>query len=90
MHGSKFENLQIRGKPVTMNLDFALFERIQTFKQAHDAYADTESPFYAAASDPFQTGTPLPHCANSTLKLPLTKPRIQNGPLGSVWSRRGF
>jgi|SRR5579859_1422119 len=60
MHGSKFENLQICGKPVTMNLDFALFETIQTFKQAHDAYDEVTSPFYAAASDPFQTGTTLP------------------------------
>jgi hypothetical protein len=60
MHGSKFENLQICGHPVTMNLDFQLFEDIQTYEQAQNAYRDTSSPFYAAASDPFHTGHPLP------------------------------
>ena len=58
MHGSKFENLRICGHPVTMNLDFALFEKIQTYEQADDAYGVQGSDFYAAASDPFRTGGP--------------------------------
>jgi hypothetical protein len=60
MHGSKFENLKICGKPATIDLDFKLFENIQTFADAQKAYGDRDSEFYKRASDPFGTGEVLP------------------------------
>lgn len=53
MHGSKFENLRICGHPVNIDLDFALFENIKTYKQARDAYANEGSAFHSLAADPF-------------------------------------
>jgi hypothetical protein len=59
MHGSKFENLLICGHPVKMDLDFTLFEKIQTFEKARTAYADAGSDFHKRAKDPLRTGTAL-------------------------------
>ena len=59
MHGSKFDNLQVCGQPVTMNFDFALFEGIQTFEQAQAAYKSNPK-FQQLAKDPLQTGQILP------------------------------
>src|SRR5215469_155498 len=60
MHGSKFENLQIGGRPATIDLDFKLFENILTFKDAQDAYNDPKSEFHQRAADPFGSGEELP------------------------------
>jgi hypothetical protein len=59
MHGSKFENLAICGHPVNIKLDFGLFEDIQTYEEAQEAYKSNEK-FKRVASDPLQTGEPLP------------------------------
>lgn len=59
MHGCTFENLQISGQPVKMELNFALFDKIQTFKDAQAAYLE-KGEFWQIAKDPFQTGTDLP------------------------------
>jgi hypothetical protein len=59
MHGSKFDNLQICGQPVTMNLDFGLFEDLQTYAQAQEAYK-SNAKFQQLAKDPLQTGQALP------------------------------
>jgi hypothetical protein len=59
MHGSKFENLRICGQPVTMNLDFALFEGIPTFKRAQEEYPKKKD-FWKIAKDPLQCGKELP------------------------------
>ncbi len=59
MHGSKFENLRICGHPANIDLDFALFENIQTFEQAQDAYSDEDSAFHRLAADPFKSGQVL-------------------------------
>lgn len=53
MYGSKFENLKICGKPVTIDLDFDLFKNIQTFKQAIDEYNRPDSGFHKQAANPF-------------------------------------
>ena len=55
MVGSKFENLRIAGCPVHVDLDFELFEKIETFKQAQNEFAK-KSAFRKIAEDPFQTG----------------------------------
>src|SRR5262249_24476373 len=60
MHGSKFENLQICGRPVTIDLDFDLFEQIPTFERARTAYADASSNFHKRAKDPLGRGAALP------------------------------
>jgi len=60
MHGSKFENLQICGRPVKIDLDFTLFENIQTFETARTAYSDARSDFHERAKDPLRCGTALP------------------------------
>lgn len=54
MHGSKFENLCICGQPVTMDHNFTVFEEVQTFKQAQDAYLK-EQDFWKIAKDPLQS-----------------------------------
>lgn len=59
MHGTKFDNLQICGRSVTIDLDFKLFENIQTFADAQHAYEDRESDFHKRAADPFGTGQEL-------------------------------
>jgi hypothetical protein len=59
MHGSKFEGVSICGEPVTIDLDFGLFEGLQTYEQAQDAYRSNEK-FKKIARDPFHTGNPLP------------------------------
>lgn len=59
MHGCAFENLRVSGHPVKMELNFALFDGIQTFKQAQAAYLE-KGEFWQIAKDPFQTGTDLP------------------------------
>ena len=55
MHGSLFENLAICGHPVKLDLDFALFEDIQTYEQAQTAYKSNDQ-FKKIASDPLQSG----------------------------------
>lgn len=55
MHGSKFENLSICGHPVRINLDFGLFEDIQTYEEAQRAYKSNDK-FKRIASDPLQNG----------------------------------
>jgi hypothetical protein len=88
MHGSKFVNLQICGKPVTIDLDFALFEQIQTFKQAIDAYTDSSSDFYKRASDPFGTGKKLPQQKGDGVFLCSLAKSIQVDPgLGATVDR---
>ncbi len=57
--GSKFENLRIAGHPVSLQLDFKLFETIPTYKDARKAF-DKKGEFWKIANDPFQTGHPLP------------------------------
>jgi len=59
MHGSLFENLAICGHPVKIDLDFALFEDIQTYEQAQAAYKSNDQ-FKKIASDPLQSGQVLP------------------------------
>jgi hypothetical protein len=59
MHGSNFENLSICGVPVNINLDFGLFEGIQTFAHAQKAFKSNDK-FKRLASDPLQTGKALP------------------------------
>ena len=60
MYGSKFENLQICGHPVKIDLDFTLFEQIPTFERARAAYADGGSDFHKRAKDPLRSGAALP------------------------------
>jgi hypothetical protein len=59
MQSCEFKNLRILGQPVKMELNFALFEGIQTFKQAQEAYLQ-KGEFWQIAKDPFQTGQELP------------------------------
>ena len=59
MHGCEFKNLRICGQPVKIELNFALFEGIQTFKEAQEAYLQ-KGEFWQIAKDPFQTGQELP------------------------------
>jgi len=59
MHGSKFENLAICGHPVNIELDFGLFEGIQTYEAAQKAYKSNDK-FKKVASDPLQSGQLLP------------------------------
>ena len=59
MHGCEFKNLRISGQPAKIELNFALFERIQTFKEAQEAYLQ-QGEFWEIAKDPFQTGQDLP------------------------------
>jgi len=59
MHGSKFENLAICGEPVSIKLDFPLFEDIRTYEQAQSAFQSNEK-FKKIASDPLQSGLLLP------------------------------
>jgi hypothetical protein len=59
MHGSKFENLAICGHPVTIELDFGLFEDLQTYEEAQKAFKSNEK-FRKIASDPLQSGKVLP------------------------------
>jgi hypothetical protein len=59
MHGSKFENLRICGYPVNIELDFKLFEGLQTFKDAREQFAK-KGDFWKIAKDPFQSGDTLP------------------------------
>jgi len=59
MHGSKFENLSICGHPVKIDLDFALFEELQTFELAQAAYKANDK-FKKITQDPLQTGQILP------------------------------
>lgn len=60
MHGSKFENLAICGEPVTLTLDFPLFEDLPTFRHAEAAFK-ANGKFAKLAQDPLQSGTPLKH-----------------------------
>lgn len=59
MHGSLFQDLAICGHPVRIDLDFALFEDIQTYEQAQAAYK-SNAKFKKIASDPLQSGHDLP------------------------------
>jgi hypothetical protein len=59
MHGSKFENLSICGHPVKIDLDFGLFEDLQTYEQAQAAYKSNDR-FKKVAQDPLQLGRVLP------------------------------
>jgi hypothetical protein len=59
MEGCTFENLRIHGRPVKMELNFPLFEGIETFKQARDAFHQ-KGEFWQIAKDPFQSGQELP------------------------------
>jgi hypothetical protein len=59
MHGSKFENLSICGRPVNITLDLDLFEGIQTYEQAQKAFLDPASDFRKIAREPFQDGRVL-------------------------------
>jgi len=59
MAGCQLENLRILGQPVKMELNFSLFDGIQTFKQAQEAYLQ-KGEFWQIAKDPFQTGQDLP------------------------------
>ena len=59
MHGSRFENVSICGHPVKIDLDFGLFENLQTFRQARDAYK-ANGQFTKIARDPLRTGKALP------------------------------
>ena len=59
MEGCQFENLRILGQPVKIDLNFALFDGIQTFKDAQEAYLQ-KGEFWQIAKDPFQTGQDLP------------------------------
>lgn len=62
MNGSKFDNLQICGQRATIDLDFDLFKKIQTFKQAIDEYKNADSDFHKRAVNPFGvTGEDLPN-----------------------------
>jgi hypothetical protein len=58
MEGCKFENLRIHGQPVKMDFNFPLFDGIQTFKQAQDAFLQ-KGEFWQIAKDPFRTGKDL-------------------------------
>jgi len=58
MVGSKFENLKIAGHEVNVNLDFALFENIRTFKEAQKAF-EKDQGFRKIALDPFHAGHEL-------------------------------
>jgi len=55
MHGSKFENVSICGQPVEIDLDFVLFEGLQTFNKAQDAFKSNRK-FTKIAQDPLQSG----------------------------------
>jgi hypothetical protein len=59
MHSSKFENLAICGHPVKIELDFGLFDGIQTYDDALNAYS-ANAAFRNVASDPFNTGHAMP------------------------------
>lgn len=59
MHGCEFKNLRISDHPVKLELNFALFDGIQTFKEAQEAYLQ-KGEFWQIAKDPFQTGQDLP------------------------------
>jgi hypothetical protein len=84
MHGCKFENLRIYGKPVTMELNSALFDTIQTFEEAQAAYLK-KGEFWQIARDPFQTGNDLPAqkdtgaflCSLVTGKIHVDYPGVQ-------------
>jgi hypothetical protein len=60
MHGSKFENVSICGQPVRIKLDFGLFDRIQTFAQAKEAYASTDGKFKKLTHALLRPGQVLP------------------------------
>jgi len=53
--GSKFENLQIAGCPVQVELDHELFLRLDTFDAIRKELA-SNADFRKMAEDPFQTG----------------------------------
>jgi hypothetical protein len=55
MHGSTFDNLRICGVPVGIELDFQLFESIQTFEKAREEFGK-KSAFWKIAKDPLQSG----------------------------------
>jgi hypothetical protein len=59
MHGSKFENLAICGRPVNINLDFGLFEDIRTYEEAQGAYR-ANPRFRNVVSDPMGSGQNVP------------------------------
>jgi len=59
MHGSKFENVSICGQPVKIDLDFLLFEGLQTFERAQEAFKSNRK-FAKIAQDPLQTGKIVP------------------------------
>jgi len=56
--GSKFENLQIAGFKVKVDLDCELFETVLTFEQARNEFTK-DSKFRKIAIDPFKTGQDL-------------------------------
>ena len=60
MHGSHFVNLAIGGHEVKIDLDFALFEDIKTYKQAQSAYQSNEKFKKVAANPLGMKGEPLP------------------------------
>ncbi|HTW24280.1 MAG TPA: hypothetical protein VMD78_11810 [Candidatus Baltobacteraceae bacterium] len=55
--GSKFENLQIAGCPIHVELDHELFMRLDTFAAIGKELASNDD-FRKMAEDPFQTGHP--------------------------------
>jgi hypothetical protein len=54
--GSKFENLQIAGCKVDLELDYDFFDRLNTFETMLNELASNPQ-FKKMAEDPFQTGT---------------------------------
>jgi hypothetical protein len=55
--GSKFDNLRITGCPAEVELDFELFERLDTFEAMRNEFK-TNANFRRIAEDPYQTGKP--------------------------------
>ena len=81
MEGCKFENLRILGQPVKMDFNYPLFDGIQTFKQAQEAYLQ-KGEFWQSAKDPFRTGQDLePQGDTGAFLCSLIKGEIQvNAP----------
>jgi hypothetical protein len=73
MVGSKFENLRIAGCQVHVDLDFDLFEKVRTFKEAQKAF-EKDAAFRKIALDPFHTGQELqPQGPNGAFHCSLVK-----------------
>lgn len=56
--GSRFENLRIGGCPVQIELNTGLFEKLQTYEAAEEAFAKG-GEFRKIAEDPLQSGDKL-------------------------------